>query len=107
MRNDSVPARLARQDNVCDRFEAAWRAGRRPRLENYLDTMSSAEQPQLLHELLMLELWYRYQNGEQPDPEEYRQRFPPHAELVDTVFSEVDQSTPRESRTGPRPLEPR
>src|SRR5205823_646339 len=72
----------------------------------YLSKVSSAEQPQLLRELLALELWYRSQNGEQPDPEEYHRRFPPHAELIDTVFSEVDQCTPKESKTGLRPLEP-
>jgi serine/threonine-protein kinase len=76
---DSAPARLERQDQVCDRFETAWKAGRRPRLERYLDKVSPAEQRELLRELLALELVYRSQSGEQLDPEEYRRRFPPTA----------------------------
>src|SRR5438552_11174305 len=95
MGNDSAPARLARQDSVCDRFEAAWQAGRRPPLEAYLGKLPPSEQPELLRELLALELAYRHQNGEKPELEEYRRRFLPHGELIDTVFNEVKQATPR------------
>ena len=52
----SAPARLARQDNVCDRFEAAWKAGQRPPLERFLGKLPPSEQPELLRELLALEL---------------------------------------------------
>src|SRR5438128_4874555 len=103
--NGSAPARLARQDSVCDRFEAAWQTGRRPRLERYLAKVPPSEQLELLRELLALELSYRYQNGEQPKLEEYQRRFPPHGEVIDTVFSEVRQATPRESKTALRPSE--
>src|SRR5262249_20337957 len=51
-------------------------------------------QSELLRELLMLELEYRYQSGEKPQPEEYHHRFPQHQELIDTVFREVTQSAP-------------
>src|SRR6266852_1747874 len=105
--NDSAPARLARQDSICDRFEAAWKAGQQPPLEGSLGKLPAAEQPELLRELLALELSYRYQNGEQPELEEYRRRFPPHGEVIDTVFSEMKQATPRESWTALRTFEPR
>jgi hypothetical protein len=30
------PSMINRMDEVCDRFEAAWQAGLRPRIEDYL-----------------------------------------------------------------------
>src|SRR5207253_1306084 len=92
--NDSAAARLARRiDQLCDRFEAAWQAGRRPRLEHYLGKIQAAEQPELLRELLVLELDYRQRSGEQPQSEEYRCRFPPHAALIETLFKETRPTT--------------
>jgi serine/threonine protein kinase len=67
-------------DKVCDRFEAAWRAarstGRRPRIEDWLADTPEAERPALVHELIALEIAYRRRAGEQPQAEEYRDRFP-------------------------------
>src|SRR5438270_7247445 len=105
MDDDSAPARLARQDHVCDRFEAAWKAGQWPCLERYLSTLPPSEQPELLGELLGLELMYRYQNGEKPELEEYHRRFPTYGELVDTVVREVWETTPRESQPALQPFE--
>src|SRR5262249_56763853 len=67
---------------ICGRFEAAWRAGRRPCLEHYLGDTTASVRPALLQELVALEWAYRCQNGDCPDPEEYRRRFPEHAELI-------------------------
>jgi hypothetical protein len=48
---NSPPAQRARRlDRLCDHFEAAWKAGRRPRLERYLSKVSPAAQPNLLRE---------------------------------------------------------
>src|SRR2546421_2694093 len=106
VRHASAPARLARQDGVCDRFEAAWKAGRKPRLEAYLIEVPSPEQWELLRELLALELLYRHENGEKPELDEYRQRFPPHGELIETAFSEARQVTPKGSQPANQPFEP-
>jgi eukaryotic-like serine/threonine-protein kinase len=59
---------------VCDRYEAEWKAGRRPRIEDYLDEVPEPGRPALWHELLVLELVYRRLRGERPGPEEYRTR---------------------------------
>jgi hypothetical protein len=86
---DMPPSRLRRIDELCDRFEAAWRAGQRPRIEECLRESPQEERAQLLGELLPLELVYRL--------EEYQQRFPDHRELIRAVFAE---KLPRElSRT--------
>ncbi len=63
-------------DAACDRFEAAWRAGQRPRLEEYLAAVPEPQRPALLRELLLLEIDYRRLAGERPTPEEYLARFP-------------------------------
>jgi hypothetical protein len=67
-------------DQVCDRFEAAWKetlAGKpRPRLEDFLSGISGPELQTLLLELLGLEIGYRRQLSDTPLLEEYRQRFP-------------------------------
>src|SRR5207248_10685976 len=65
--------------------------GRRPRLERYLAQVPAGAQPELLRELLVLELEYRTEKGEEPAPEEYRHRFPEHVALIDGIFNEHGQ----------------
>ena len=43
---------------VCDRVEAAWKAGGRPRSRITLDGVPEAARPALFRELLVLELAY-------------------------------------------------
>lgn len=62
-------------DGVCDRFEAAWQAGERPRIENYLQSFSGADRSALLCELVALEVEYRRRLGETPARVEYEKRF--------------------------------
>ncbi|MBV8431039.1 MAG: serine/threonine protein kinase, partial [Solirubrobacterales bacterium] len=80
--------RFARQvDETCDRFEAGWRAGDRPRIEDYLGGTTEAERPVLLRHLLAVEFDYRGGLGEAPGPSEYRRRFPGHEGLIDSAFA--------------------
>jgi hypothetical protein len=65
-----------RVDEVCLRFEAAWKEGRRPRIEDELGRVPEADRAVVLCELVALELALRARAGEKPDPEEYRARFP-------------------------------
>jgi hypothetical protein len=80
-------AAIERQDAICDRFEAAWRAGRPPSLEELLEGVPQPERPALLAELLRLDVFYRQQAGEQPAAEDYRRRLPDHVELVEAFFA--------------------
>jgi serine/threonine protein kinase len=78
---------LAQQvDAVCNRFEAAWRAGQRPRLEDYLGDVPAPAQAALLRELLGLEIDYRRRAGETPQAAEYHARFPDLTAVVHRVF---------------------
>ena len=74
-------------DAACDQFEAAWRAGDRPRIEEFLGDPTDPDYLMLLHYLLVVELDYRGGLGETPESSEYRRRFPGHERLLDSVFA--------------------
>jgi serine/threonine-protein kinase len=70
------PPLLLHAEQVCRRFEAAWKAGERPRLEDYLAAEPGPVARVLLRELVLVEMEFRTRAGEAPGLEEYRQRFP-------------------------------
>jgi serine/threonine protein kinase len=88
-----------RINEVCNRFELAWRAGQRPRIEDYLGDAAEPERSDLLRDLVASEIDYRRQAGEEPAVDEYRARFP-GLSLAPTL---VDRAA---ERPGPRPGEP-
>jgi hypothetical protein len=63
-------------DQVCNRFEAAWKAGGQPRLEDFLGDAPGPERPALLRELVLLDAYYRRRGGAGCAAEDYRARFP-------------------------------
>src|SRR5262245_19327028 len=69
-----------RIDKACVRFEAAWKGGRRPRLEEFLAGTAGPEREALLRELFRLELHYCAPPA--PGLEECQKRFPEHAALI-------------------------
>ena len=99
-RRPDSPAR--RIDAACDRFEAAWRAGQDPRIEDFLDAAAEAERPALLRELITLEVELRRGRGEHPTPGEYRDRFPGQISVVDAALAET-ALRPGSSRPRPSP----
>jgi tetratricopeptide (TPR) repeat protein len=70
------PELAAYVDEVCDRFEAAWQAGRRPRIEDFLAGAPAAAAGVLLRELVLLEVEYRRRAGEGAQTAQYQERFP-------------------------------
>jgi serine/threonine protein kinase len=86
----SSPLSLAmRVDQACDRFEAAWRAGQRPRIEAFLADVAATEQTAFLSALLALELSLRLHADDPPALVEYQNRFHGHDELVRALFAEA------------------
>jgi len=67
---------LARVLDVCDQFEAAWRAGPRPAIESFLPTGPTNFRRAVLRELIAIELELRAAAGEAPEIIEYQMRFP-------------------------------
>ena len=88
-KNDFPSGLAGRLDAVCDRFEAEFKAGRRPRLEDFLRQVEAADQPALLQELLGIELHHRRRRGDQIIAREYRQRLPAHQAEVTAAFTRV------------------
>jgi hypothetical protein len=82
-----------RINEVCNRLEAAWRAGEVPPLEDFVAGWEGAELVALLRELVPLDADYRRSAGEPCAPLDYLSRFPDldAAELADAVppFPEV------------------
>lgn len=78
---------VLRLEEICDRFEAAWKSGQRPRLEEFLPDQSEPARAEFLYELLQVELRFRRRADEQPTLDEYRPRFPQDAELLAEVFA--------------------
>lgn len=79
------PTQAEELDRACDRFEAAWRSGATPNIEDYLDT-PRAHRSALLGELIVIDLHWRRRRGEQPTPEEYIARFGRDQDAVAIAF---------------------
>ena len=71
----SLP-RDKRIDRLCNRFEEAWLAGNRPKIDEFAGEAPRSESPELLRELLVVDLHYRRQLGEAPSLDEYRTAYP-------------------------------
>src|SRR5262249_4317800 len=90
-------SRACRIDSACDRFESAWKAGSRPRIEDYLGECAAPERLLLLRELIALEVHYRRLAGEACQVDAYCGRFPQvdAAWLAGAILgSPHDRSTP-------------
>jgi hypothetical protein len=82
--------------DVHARFEADWRAGRCPRIEDYLSAAPEPDRPALRKQLLALELRLRYRGGEPLVAREYRRRFPDEATLIDDLCEGLCPPEPTE-----------
>jgi serine/threonine protein kinase len=91
---DRVRSRLLRLrlelDRELDRrigpFQAAWRAGGRPAIEDHLGDAEGIRRRRLLHELLQVELYWRSRRGEPVLSDDYHGRFPNDADAVAHAF---------------------
>jgi len=94
--DETPPPQMAgRVDAVCDRFEKAWQAGQRLRIEDLVANATEAEVAVLLRELVALEIELRLQQGEQPLADEYRVRFPAlETNIVQAMIEKGRQKAP-------------
>ena len=96
------PELTARIDAACDRFEKAWQAGPRPRIEDFLATTTEAGLSILLRELIALEIELRIQQGDEPLAEEYQARFPAlEANILQAMIDEVRNNSPPATSRSP------
>ena len=85
-------------DRACDEFEAAWQAGGRPRIEDYLAAGST--RAVMLAELIPIEVEYR-RRRECPRPDEYAARFPELDSGSLCHLIGIDTGPPPPTPTGP------
>lgn len=69
-------AKWLKLDALCDQFEADCAKGSIPLVESYLSSVPPQEQPDVLRELLKIELHYRAKHGPSVDASEVKARFP-------------------------------
>jgi serine/threonine protein kinase len=86
---DATVPQFERILGVCDLFEAQWRRGERPRIEDFLTRNSSLPRTALFRELLALELELASAAGITPMADQYRTGFPDLIPLVEAVFAEA------------------
>lgn len=94
------PSEARQIDHACDRFEAAWKAGPRPRPEEYLETAADSVRLALLRQLLLLDWDYRRRAGDEPGVADYQGRFPNDSALIEDVSREISES-PVSTQVGP------
>jgi serine/threonine protein kinase/tetratricopeptide (TPR) repeat protein len=87
-----APGVLREIDDICDRFEDAWDAGLRPRLEDFLSQIEKPHRTTLLRELIELEIEVRHRRGESPSTPEYVARLPDHGDLIRSVFDAAGEA---------------
>jgi eukaryotic-like serine/threonine-protein kinase len=94
---DRTMVEFERIVQVCDGFEAQWRRGERPRIEEFLARNPSLPRPVLFRELLALELELARAEGRSPTADEYRATFPDLIPVIEDVFTDSGPGT-----AGPR-----
>jgi serine/threonine-protein kinase len=72
----------------CEQFEAQWRAGSRPEIEEYLERTDLHDRAILRRELLFLEIELKLERGEETSLEHYQARFPDAASEISAAFAQ-------------------
>jgi hypothetical protein len=101
---DDESTSLSREiDQLCDAFEAAWKRGDPPNIEQLLARSPLPLRPRLLRELLHLDLEYRSLRREVPQQEAYAARFPGHENVVEEVYREFASQVDTHRFSKPEP----
>jgi hypothetical protein len=95
---------LRRVDDVCARFEDAWKKEKkeqRPSLPEFLAGAQGPERAELLRELLRLDVHYRHVRGERVAADDHEGCFPDDVGLIRTVLAEGRTVATAPSAAGP------
>ncbi len=92
-RSETLPVdAVERLERVCSGFEAAWRRGETPSIEQALGETAGPERTQVLRELLFLDIDCRWRRGGRPRTADYTARFPEDVALVEAAFASIEGS---------------
>ncbi|MGI9427608.1 MAG: WD40 repeat domain-containing serine/threonine protein kinase [Bythopirellula sp.] len=92
--DDSPSQQIEELDEICDRFEAAWCACERLRIEDLIEGVEEPLRSRLLQELVALEVAYRRELGQTPNLAEYDTRFSADAVTVLEAFDCPSEDNP-------------
>ncbi|RCS54933.1 serine/threonine protein kinase [Bremerella cremea] len=85
---------MERIDEICASFERQWQANEPPKIESLLTAdLSSGERDVLLAELIVLEIDYRRRRSEMPTKQEYLERFPEDASVVNDALATAEPNS--------------
>jgi hypothetical protein len=77
---------LGQVEELVEQFEAAWRRGERPRVEECVAGLPERLRALLVQQLVPLEIEPRHSRGELTTDEEFRARLPDYVEAVGAVL---------------------
>ncbi len=94
---------LHRANEVCNKFETAWKQGHRPSIRDFLDQAPGLDRQALLRLLIPLDVDYRRLDGECPTDAEYCEAFPDDVSTIRDIFAAyVPESFQSPSQTPPK-----
>jgi eukaryotic-like serine/threonine-protein kinase len=73
--------------DACDQFEAAWKSGKRPRIEDYLNAWTEPERTALLRMLIPIEIELRKNDAVPAALGEYQERFEKYGLVIQDICS--------------------
>lgn len=85
---------VAAMEALCDTFEAGWRQGLAPRIEDFQSSLPVEEYRALLCKMLHIEWRARHAARDAPQLSEYLERFGNEAALVEAAWRRWQASTP-------------
>lgn len=85
-------------DTACRRFEAAWKAGQNPKIEDFLGATSEPQRSQLRKELSAIEAEYRKSVRSEPTLEIFAQRLTDSRLMTAEEYQAFFDSLPSDSR---------
>ncbi|MFO0903682.1 MAG: serine/threonine-protein kinase [Pirellulales bacterium] len=83
----TVDHQATRIDEICDQFVQAWREGKPPRIEDYLQQAPTSAHDELLEAILREEIQMRRAAGDFVRAEDYHPRFPQHRDIIARAFT--------------------
>ena len=88
-----------RIDILCDAYEQACQQGDQPELSSYLSQCAGTERDSLFAELMLLDVELRQSQGKSPSGDEYLDRYPEFAPVIETVIFKcgLTSTSPRRS----------
>jgi uncharacterized delta-60 repeat protein len=84
--------RVRHFDRVCDEFEAVWREGGIPQLEDYLSQVADELRAEIFIELLSLDLEYRVDRGLSASADDYERTFPEFRQAIAATFERLEST---------------